>query len=147
MEKRTGCECPLAGFCKKHNMNKTPHYHKLCQNHVGYFNQWEDCRGPGQDQMECIQNKNDQQQAKEPQKRPEPKLPSITQQAKNFAGSFWGHMKSGFAHATPEKQQERLDLCRSCEFHIPSTDKCARCGCHCPTKTSWASSRCPVGKW
>ena len=28
MEKKTPCECPLAGLCNRHNMNKTPHYKK-----------------------------------------------------------------------------------------------------------------------
>jgi hypothetical protein len=54
MKKKTPCECPLAGLCNRHGMNKTPHYHKLCQNHQGYFEQWENCKGPGQDQMDKL---------------------------------------------------------------------------------------------
>lgn len=52
-EKKTGCECPLAGFCNRHQMNKTEHYHKLCQGHPGYFKMWEECRGPGQEFTDC----------------------------------------------------------------------------------------------
>lgn len=25
------CECPVAGFCQRHQIEKTPHLHKLCQ--------------------------------------------------------------------------------------------------------------------
>lgn len=51
--KNTECECPLAGFCNRHGIKKNNHYHKLCQNHPGYFQMWEECRGPGQQQIDC----------------------------------------------------------------------------------------------
>ena len=47
-EKKTKCECPLAGFCKRHNMVKGPHLHKLCQTREDYFQLWEEGFGPGQ---------------------------------------------------------------------------------------------------
>ena len=54
-DKKTGCECPLAGYCNRHGIKKNHHYHKLCQNHTGYFNMWEECRGPGQNFIDCDQ--------------------------------------------------------------------------------------------
>jgi hypothetical protein len=44
----TGCECPLAGHCKRHGINKPPHWVKLCQSKPHYFDAWEEGRGPGQ---------------------------------------------------------------------------------------------------
>ena len=44
----TGCDCPLAGWCARHKMNKLPHFHVLCKTHIGYFEQYEEGYGPGQ---------------------------------------------------------------------------------------------------
>lgn len=42
------CECPVAGYCKRHQINKLKHWHNLCQTHIDYFEAWEQGRGPGQ---------------------------------------------------------------------------------------------------
>lgn len=42
----------------------------------------------------------------------------------------------------------RLAICRLCEFHIASLDKCSKCGCTLMEKKArWATESCPVGKW
>jgi hypothetical protein len=151
MEKKTGCECPLAGICNRHAMNKTPHYHKLCQNHEGYFNQWEKCKGPGQNQMDCMQQKNKNKTEAVSQSTERPKenleLPSTAQQVKNFAGSFFKHMLTGFGKVDQKTFNERLTKCVDCEFYMANIGRCSQCGCPCATKASWKSSSCPVGKW
>ena len=153
MEKKTPCECPLAGLCNRHNMNKTTHYHKLCQNHQGYFDQWENCKGPGQDRMECLQQKNkdnktEHQEVKESERPKEDlKLPGIGTMAKNFAGSLFKHALTGFGKTDPETYEKRLNECSSCEFYMADIDRCSKCGCPCTSKASWKSSMCPVGKW
>ena len=53
-EKKTQCECPLAGYCKRHNMVKGPHPHKLCQTREDYFQLWEEGFGPGQGSPENV---------------------------------------------------------------------------------------------
>jgi hypothetical protein len=156
-EKKTPCECPLAGLCNRHNMNKTPHYHKLCQNHQGYFNQWEDCKGPGQDRVDCLQhkNKNKPQTEEDPKaeevapERPkeELQLPSMAKQAKNFAGSLFKHALTGFGKTDEATYEKRLDECANCEFYMANIGRCSKCGCFCATKASWKSSKCPIGKW
>ena len=40
------CVCQSSGFCERHQVNKNDHLHKLCQNHKGYFDKWEEGRGP-----------------------------------------------------------------------------------------------------
>jgi hypothetical protein len=140
MEKRTGCECPLAGLCNRHGMNKTAHY----------FNQWENCQGPGQNQVECLQNKAPQAseekvEAERPQK--ELQLPTMAQQAKNFAGSWFKHALSGFGKVDEDTYGNRLSECVNCEFYMENIGRCSKCGCPCASKASWKSSSCPVGKW
>jgi len=44
----TGCTCTEAGWCERHQCHKTAHYVHLCQTRPGYFQLWEEGRGPGQ---------------------------------------------------------------------------------------------------
>lgn len=149
-EKKTGCECPLAGLCNRHGITKSEHQHKLCQSHLGYFQQWEECRGIGQRFIDCTASK--ETAVSIPAEVPAESLlssptamPSLWQQAKNLGSAVTKHTKSGFVHVTEEVKQERLNICAACPFL--SGDKCTKCGCHLPTKTSWSTSHCPIGKW
>ena len=42
---RTPCECPLAGWCERHGMEKRRRQHALCQSNLRYWHLWE--RGQG----------------------------------------------------------------------------------------------------
>jgi len=42
------CECPIAGFCDRHKVNKGEHWRKLCQTDEKYRQAWDDNTGPGQ---------------------------------------------------------------------------------------------------
>ena len=44
----TGCECTEPGWCERHQCNKTPQWHRLCQTSQKYFDAYEQGRGPGQ---------------------------------------------------------------------------------------------------
>lgn len=44
----TGCECEQPGFCVRHGVHKSQHWHHLCQTRENYFDAWERGRGPGQ---------------------------------------------------------------------------------------------------
>ena len=166
MENKTGCECPLAGFCNRHGIKKNSHYHKLCQNHSGYFKMWEECRGPGQNFTDCTETKTEEEVEQSRQKeknkkrckfcntedcqgecRNQQSLPSKIQMAKNLASATKDHAKTGFAQAQDELQAERLEICKGCEFYIPDQDRCGKCGCYLKSKSAWKSSKCPIGKW
>jgi len=45
----TACECPLAGYCQRHKVNKPNGWHKLCQTKESYYQAWENGHGPGQE--------------------------------------------------------------------------------------------------
>jgi len=42
------CDCPIAGFCERHKVNKGEHWRKLCQTDDKYRQAWDDNKGPGQ---------------------------------------------------------------------------------------------------
>ena len=42
------CECPEPGWCERHKIYKTPHWHRLCQTNESYRKAWDEGRGPGQ---------------------------------------------------------------------------------------------------
>ena len=156
-EKKTKCECPLAGFCKRHNMVKGPHLHKLCQTREDYFQLWEEGSGPGQGSpqntaakeeaaIQPIVSENTAKKiAEETATEEEKKMPSLGKQAWGFTKALANHIKSGAAHASEELYKARLEVCDTCDKR--SGDRCIECGCNLPAKAKWATSDCPIGKW
>lgn len=43
------CICPLAGYCERHGVRKSKHWHGLCQRSETYRAAWDAGTGPGQD--------------------------------------------------------------------------------------------------
>lgn len=151
MERKTGCECPLAGLCNRHGVEKSAHQHKLCQMHEGYFNMWEQCRGPGQNPSTCVKPTEPPKEVEPVAEKPKPQnkqqLPSKTKMAGNFLKAAAQHLGNGMRQASAELQEERLDICRGCEYLIEESFRCSECGCHLAAKAKWQSSSCPKGKW
>jgi glycosyltransferase involved in cell wall biosynthesis len=44
----TDCNCEHPGWCERHGIRKTAHWHHLCKTNERYFNAWEKGCGPGQ---------------------------------------------------------------------------------------------------
>ena len=42
------CTCPLAGYCDRHGIDKSEHWHHLCQTKPNYRAAWDEGYGPGQ---------------------------------------------------------------------------------------------------
>lgn len=160
-EVKTGCICPLSGFCSRHNITKTPHLHKLCQNHSGYFDAWENCKGPGQQNTDCSGESartvaltdrpnlvaNISKEEVQPILPKDAQFPSMFQQAKNFAKASVEHIKNGANHVSVEKQQERMSICHACPLYDAQSNRCKACGCNLAVKTKWETSKCPHQKW
>ena len=49
--------------------------------------------------------------------------------------------------ATAEQKEERLAICRECEFLNAEKMVCMKCGCWLELKTQFANMSCPIGKW
>ncbi len=73
--------------------------------------------------------------------------PSLTQQAKNFAGSMVKAAKDGFAKVDDEEAGRRLAICHGCDKFDVSAKACRLCGCYCNFKVRLKSQECPLGKW
>ena len=73
-------------------------------------------------------------------------MPGVLTQAMNIAGAALTHLATGGKNADAETVARRLELCQACEF-FTAERRCSTCGCWSDTKTKWASSTCPVGKW
>lgn len=76
--------------------------------------------------------------------------PNILQKAQNFGKAVVKHAQNGFINVATNIKQERLDICKSCEFYNstnPDNPTCNKCGCFLKIKTGWASEKCPIGKW
>jgi len=120
---------------------------------------WEQCRGPGQQGINCnkeekieskieiINKSGSTENAKCEGCSNGQKMPSLIQQAKNLGGSVINHIKEGMKQATPEKQKERLDICYKCPLYAADSGRCTSCGCFLKVKASWESSKCPKGHW
>jgi len=149
---KTGCECPLSGYCNKHGINKSAHLHKLCQNNDRYFKMWEECKGPGQYNVDCNNLATAPAPASVatavlPTDTAPVKLPSLIQQAKNLASATVAHVADGLKTAGRDEKERRLSICQTCPYLIPESMRCGKCGCHLETKASWESSHCPIQKW
>ena len=52
------CECPLAGFCERHQINKGEKWHRLCQSSESYRAEWDRrAAGNGERRREQAANK------------------------------------------------------------------------------------------
>lgn len=166
-ERITPCECPMAGYCSRHKINKPAHFHNLCKTRPDYFAMYENCSGPGQEFTNCKDDDivnaivvteefqepiqpmpiiNKPEKPKKP-KGEDIKVPSLWEQAKSFAKASTNHIASGLAKVTQEEQKERLSICQNCVWFKERENRCGHCGCPLAKKTLWKTSDCPIGKW
>lgn len=143
---KTPCECPLAGFCKKHDVEKNSHLHKLCQTNVKYFNLWEKCKGPLQNFLSCIKRKPATETEQANEAVTDKPVPGLFSQAKSLISSATKHVASGMGSSSEEEQQKRMSICQGCEY-MRSDRRCSKCGCFLDTKIKWKTSSCPIGRW
>jgi len=75
------------------------------------------------------------------------KSPSIVKKIQNFATSVVNHISNGMIKVSDPIKEERMAICRACPLFNSSNKTCNKCGCFLEVKTSWASEKCPEGKW
>lgn len=127
------CECPLAGWCKRHKRQKGPNAWKLCQTSEDYRELW------------------DRQAAGLPTIQP----PSTVRRVVNFTLAAIAHLVRGNPTCDQEQIDQRLKVCRACQWFSAELQMCQhpQCGCSINSerrflnKLAWADQACPVGKW
>jgi len=69
----------------------------------------------------------------------------------NLAGRFGksaiNHAKDGFKKVDDDLYNQRIEICKGCEFFNAESDRCKKCGCFLKIKASWNSEKCPLDKW
>lgn len=83
--------------------------------------------------------------------KPVPKGPSFLQKAVNFAGAAAKHVMCGSRSVPDEVAEQRLAICKECEFFSAEDVTCRhkKCGCKMVIKATWADQKCPLDppKW
>ena len=79
------------------------------------------------------------------------KMPSVGTMASNLAQSVVRNVQSvaaGNALRLDENAaNQRLNICKGCEFFNQAQERCTKCGCFMAVKTYLKADKCPVGKW
>ena len=44
-------------------------------------------------------------------------------------------------------QEERLAICKQCEFYKEKMARCSKCGCFMAAKVMIEQAKCPIGEW
>ena len=77
--------------------------------------------------------------------------PSLPEQGKNLAKFTFEVVKQAFSSnalfVSPEVKQQRLDICKQCEYYDPNQVRCKHCGCFLDHKTNFLLDSCPIDKW
>lgn len=80
-------------------------------------------------------------------------FPSVSEQGKNLAKFTFEVVKQTLnvspspVFASEEKQKERLDVCKTCDYYSVRHHRCKHCGCYLKHKVKFEVSECPIQKW
>jgi len=85
----------------------------------------------------------------------EEQFPSIAEQGKNLAQFTFEVVKDVFVpntehhqiYANDKLRQERLDVCKQCEYYHQQQHRCRHCGCWLDHKVKFMVASCPIDKW
>tara|TARA_R100001463_G_scaffold135322_2_gene198504 strand:+ start:543 stop:815 length:273 start_codon:yes stop_codon:yes gene_type:complete len=84
-------------------------------------------------------------------------FPSIDEQGKNLAKFTFEVVKNVIDISSSnetgllvseEKQKERMNVCKKCDYYSVRQNRCRQCGCYLlGAKVKFGVSQCPIGKW
>ena len=85
----------------------------------------------------------------------QPEYPSLGQQAKNLAkftvdvvkDQVIGSETNSVLYASDTVYEQRLEVCKGCEYYDVEQNRCKHCGCWLKYKARFSAGQCPVGKW
>lgn len=128
------CSCPIAGYCERHKMRKTPTLHNVCKSNDRQRAVWDYIAETGNS--------------------PNGERPSPLRAAYNFSLAAIKHAADGGRLATDEAIHRRLETCHTCPSMRFNGKICEHLNCGCSiqekkflSKLAWASEACPDGHW
>ena len=82
-------------------------------------------------------------------------FPNIKEQGKRLAKFTVSVVKSAVINTgtdssvfiSKDKQKERWDICKVCEYYSKNQQRCKKCGCYLEYKIKFDISECPIHKW
>ena len=83
----------------------------------------------------------------------EKSFPSLIQQGKNLSSFTWrlfDYVIKGQANnieVSDKIFEDRMSLCRSCEYFDEKQTRCKECGCFLNVKAKMMFEECPLNKW
>ena len=163
----TPCQCAQPGWCPRHGCHKTPHWWRLCRHRLGYFQLWEEGRGPGQHAFSSagaeapalplmpggsIGNRRtptDQSPNESGASDSAYGEPGLVRKAANYGRETVRHFADRRRTVSEDLYQQRLAVCRCCQYCDLKRMLCRHdtCGCYLRRKARWRSARCPLHKW
>lgn len=79
------------------------------------------------------------------------KAPPLIKQIKSFGRSMAKWAVSGFRRTSERVYNQRLNVCKGCEFWdkeaFLGAGRCLKCGCSTKAKLRLKTEKCPIGKW
>ena len=77
-----------------------------------------------------------------------PSLPEMGSNLAKFAFELLQKsMKGDVLWVSDEIANERLNICKGCEYYDPNQNRCLHCGCFLEHKVKWSLDSCPINKW
>jgi len=77
--------------------------------------------------------------------------PSALEQTSNILKTGLDVAKSSISGesllVSDEIKNQRMEICKSCEWFEARYNRCIKCGCFLRIKTTLAASHCPLHKW
>jgi|TARA_B100001939_G_C16442080_1_gene405268 hypothetical protein len=82
----------------------------------------------------------------------EKNYPSLAKQGENLGKFVWELFQHTAKNpdsllVSDEIYEERLNICKSCEWYDPEPIRCKKCGCWLQNKARMGLDSCPIGKW
>lgn len=102
---------------------------------------------------EIEKEESEEDEEDEEEDLPEPELPSLTDQARNFTKAMGKAAISALAgkqlKVSKQEFQKRISVCKGCLLYIQSKKRCShpKCGCFIEKKAWLTTEECPAGFW
>lgn len=82
----------------------------------------------------------------------EQEYPSLPEQASNLAKFSFNVVRAALTSddalvVSEEIRDQRMNVCKSCEYYDSRQVRCRHCGCFLETKIRFAIDSCPLQKW